>query len=81
MTVERIRELDGFTGEAHLVKKDDKFFVVSGTTAMFTGWEVLVFPADAEGNVTNWGEVCGGRGISIQDAIDELDCLNLDELK
>lgn len=63
-----------WTGDVWLVKDTDtdEHFVVSGTDAAFTGWEVLVFPADAEGEVTNWIEVAGGRGISHEDAIAEL---------
>lgn len=75
--------LPGFTGEAKLVKRKvsgkDRYFVVSGTSAAFTGWEVLVFPADETGKVTDWGEVCGGRGISMQSAIDILDAMTDDE--
>ena len=72
-TIEVIKKgLDGFNGDAWLVKRGDEYFIVSGTTAMFTGWEVLVFPADEKGAVTNWGEVAGGRGISHEDAIAEL---------
>lgn len=76
MTVEIIKEhLGGFTGEAKLVKKGDKFYVVSGTNVMFSGWEVLVFPSNENGKVIDWGEVCGGRGISFDEAIRELDQL------
>lgn len=65
--------LAGFTGDAWLVKRGDEYFVVSGTNAPFTGWEVLVFPADKNGKVVDWGEVAGGRGISHEDAIRELE--------
>ena len=82
------RDLRGFTGTAWLVdlerevsitdwnKKEicrTRFFVVSGTVAMYTGWEILVFPADGEGNILDWGEVAGGRGISYENAIEELE--------
>lgn len=65
--------LEGFTGEAWLVKKGRKYFVVSGAHAMFTGWEVLVFPANEKGEVTSWGEVAGGRGITHAEAIAQLE--------
>jgi hypothetical protein len=45
--VEFIRELDGFTGDACLVKRDGKHYVVSTTYAFGTGLETLIFPADA----------------------------------
>jgi hypothetical protein len=69
------RNLPGFTGNAWLVKdsKSDQHFVVSGTNAMLSGWEVLVFPADSDGEVTSWGEVAGGRGISHDEAISDLE--------
>jgi hypothetical protein len=70
---EIVKELTGFTGNAVLVRKGKDYFVVSSTVAMFTGPETLVFPADADGNVTDWGEVAGGRGVSRQEAIAELD--------
>jgi len=74
MTVDIIRkDLENFTGEAWLVKKDDKYYVVSGASVMFTGWEVLVFPADENGKVSSWGDVCGGRGITHEEAIRQLD--------
>ena len=79
------KNLSGFTGKAWLVKKNKKikfgetgeteYFVVSGTNAMFSGWEVLVFPATEEGDVLDWGEVCGGRGITHEDAMKELEAL------
>ena len=67
------KHIDGFTGDAWLVKKDNEYFVISGTSAMFSGWEVLVFRSDKEGKVSDWGEVCGGRGISHEEAISQLE--------
>ena len=40
---------------------------------MYSGWEVLVFSANVEGQVTDWIEVCGGRGISHDEAIEQLE--------
>ena len=74
MSVEIIKKgLSGYTGDAWLVKKDDEYFVVSGTHAMFSGWEVLVFRANEDGEVTSWGGVCGGGGISHEQAIEQLE--------
>lgn len=74
MKVEIIKKgVSGFR-DAWLVKRGDKYFIASGVVAFDTGqWEVLVFPADKDGKVTNWGEVAGGRGISHEDAIKELE--------
>lgn len=71
--VEFVRELDGFTGRACLVRRGDDFFVVSSTVAMFSGFETLVFPANDAGEVTHWSEVAGGRGVSREEAIPELE--------
>ena len=68
-----VKELSGFTGQACLVRRGrSKFFVVSSTVAPFSGFETLVFPADAKGHVISWGEVAGGRGVSREEAIAEL---------
>ena len=66
------KNLPNFNGDAWLVKKGDDYFVVSGAQAMITGWEVLVFPADKDGEVTDWGEIPGGRAITHEQAIAEL---------
>ena len=59
--------------DARLVRAEDgRYFIVSGVDALFTGWEVLVFPADKEGEVTDWLETTGGRGITHEEAIDML---------
>lgn len=75
MTVEIIRELPTTSSGAEqvLVKKDERYFVVSSVIAMFGGFETLVFPGNADGEVTDWGEVAGGRGQSRQEAINDLD--------
>lgn len=69
-------DLEGFTGFAGLVELDGDYFVVSSTNAMVTGYETLVFPADKDGKVTNWGEVAGGRGMSREEAIADLESRN-----
>ncbi len=80
MTVEIVKkDLPDFKGDAWLVKKDDKFFVVSGAHAPRMRWEVLVFPANEQGEVTSWWDVCGG--ISHDEAIQQLDELSEEALK
>jgi hypothetical protein len=74
MTVEIIRkDLTNFNGEAWLIRKGNEYYVVSGADVPFSGWEVLIFPSDENGVVTNWGEVAGGRGISHEEAIKQFD--------
>lgn len=68
-----LRELNDYRGSACLVEHNGAFYVVSSANAMFTGPETLVFPADAAGRVTDWGEVAGGRGMSRDDAIYDLE--------
>jgi hypothetical protein len=70
--IEVIRELTGFTGQACLVRRGDEHFVVSSVVAPYTGAETLVFPADADGEVADWIDVAGGRGVSREEAIAEL---------
>lgn len=36
--------------------------VVSAVVALFSGPEVLIFPADEDGRVREWGELDGQRG-------------------
>jgi hypothetical protein len=36
-----------------------EFVVASATVAMYSGPETYIFPADAEGRVTGWGELEG----------------------
>lgn len=70
--VKIMRELSGFNGRACLVELAGKFYVVSSANAAFTGPETLVFPATADGKVSDWLEVAGGRGISREEAIEDL---------
>lgn len=66
--------LDGFTGDARLYKLEPpieqkdwdgtlvathEFVVVSAVSVPFTGPETYIFPADAGGNVVDWGELDG----------------------
>ena len=45
-----------------LLAKNGKTFLASFSNVPFTGPEVLVFPCDAEGNITDSLDVDGGRG-------------------
>lgn len=69
-TATKVKDLTGFTGHASLYKLSepmdgddtDEVFthvVVSSTVAMFTGAETYIFPANEEGDVTDWGELRG----------------------
>ena len=57
-----------------LVSIGDDYFVVSSIASAFdTGLpETLVFPGNAEGDITSWGDVAGGRNVSREDAILDL---------
>jgi hypothetical protein len=70
--VEFVKELTGWRGQACLVRRGEKFFVISSVNALYTGPETLVFAADADGEVVDYGEVAGGRGVSRDEAIAEL---------
>jgi len=67
------KNLPNFTGMAWHVKHGEKYYIVSGTTAMFTGWEILVFPSNEKAEVVSWGEVGGGRGIDYDEAIKQIE--------
>lgn len=67
-----LRDLDGFTGHASLYKLDEeigycagrfeghtRYVVVSATSAMLSGPETYIFPADEDGNVLDWSELTG----------------------
>ena len=61
--IERIKRLDGWTGEAWLVEDFDTgdHYVVSGVVA-YGKPEVLCFPVDATGTDVDFCEVAGTRG-------------------
>jgi hypothetical protein len=71
-SVQIVKELTGWRGDACLVKRGEDYFVVSSVVAAYSGPETLVFPSDAKGKPTSWGEVAGGRGVSREEAIAEL---------
>ncbi len=67
------KELSGFKGAACLVEHEGQHYVVSSVDAMYTGPETLVFEADESGNVTSWTDIAGGRGMSREEAIADLE--------
>lgn len=44
-----------------VLSKNEQYFVASFADVPGSGTEVLVFPADRNGAITDWGEVDGGR--------------------
>lgn len=72
--IEIVRELPVTpTGaEQVLVKKGEDYFVVSSVEAPVSGFETLVFPANAEGEITDWCQVAGGHGMVREEAIADL---------
>ncbi len=74
MTVEILdKNLPNFKGKAWHVKNGDKYYVVSGVDAMFSGWEVLIFPSNENAEVPSFIEVGGGRGCSFEEAIRQIE--------
>jgi len=54
-----------------LVKHRGKFYIVSESTKM--GLETLIFEADENGNVVEWLEVGGGRGITLVEVLENFE--------
>ena len=50
--------LPGFSGNAALYETSDQGFIVVSATNEFVT-ETYIFPGDADGNVTDWGELDG----------------------
>jgi hypothetical protein len=78
MPIEIVRELkldrrSSRLQQQTLVKKDEKYFVVSSSLVPFTGLETLVFPANAMGEITHFLAVAGGRGMTHLEAIVDLE--------
>lgn len=73
--VEIVRELPVSRSGASqvLVKRGDAYFVVSSVVVPYSGFETLVFPATAEGEITDWLEVAGGKKMSREEALADLD--------
>lgn len=45
-----------------VLENENKYYVASFSDVPHTGPEVLVFPSDKNGAITDYGEVDGGRG-------------------
>jgi hypothetical protein len=69
-----VRDIVGWRGEAKLFrceppleyedygdeqKQQTEYVIVSAVNAMFTGPETYIFPANAEGEITDWSELDG----------------------
>jgi len=51
------------TSDKAILENSSELFLASFSDVLFSGGpEVLVFPCDAYGKVTDWSEVDGGRG-------------------
>jgi hypothetical protein len=64
MLATKVKEISGWTGDAALYRLDEPHegadhVIVSATVAMLSGPETYIFPASAEGEVTDWGELEG----------------------
>lgn len=79
-----VRNLDGWRGDARLYRceppmqyghdeepKPAEYVIVSGVFAMFSGPETYIFPATADGEVADWGELDGSfqGGINHEEAL------------
>lgn len=73
------KALKGATGDMRLYRLDPpmedeytegpvEYVVVSATVAMSSGPETYIFPADAEGEITDWGELSGSYKGSLDHA-------------
>ena len=62
--------LPGFTGNAALYETSDQGFLIVSATSLYTT-ETYIFPGDADGNVTDWGELTGSYkgGTSHEEAL------------
>lgn len=77
-TAKLVKNLKGYTGKAKLYRVSPpldghRLVVVSATIAPFTGPETYIFPANKDGEVTNWGELTGSYrgGLSHEKALRE----------
>lgn len=75
-TAQLVRKLTGFTGSAALYKLDPpvpsgEYVVVSASTVPYSGPETYIFPATADGEISDWGELDG----SFKGALDHAEAL------
>lgn len=52
-------------GKHALVLYEGKYYVASDN-----GYETLIFTSNKEGKITNWSEVGGGSGLSLEHVLD-----------
>jgi len=73
-TATRIKTLADFRGYAALYKLQDSDTFVAVSTIVFRGIaETMVFPSNQMGEVTDWNEIAGGKGLLLHaDALEEL---------
>jgi hypothetical protein len=70
-TMKMIKDVsDDYTGQAELWlmdegKETEQYLVLSSTYVMFGGQECLAFKANGAGDVEDWLDVAGGKGMSI----------------
>lgn len=69
--------LSCFPGDACLVEQNKNYYVVSSVMAPYSGFETLVFHANKNGEITDWEEVAGGRGLGRDEAIEQLEETNV----
>lgn len=60
-------------GDQVLVRHGHAYYVVSSADVPFSGPETLVFEADALGAISSYCRVAGGRGMSREEAIADLE--------
>ena len=68
-TATKLKAISGMKGVAFLYRceppmpdydnKAHEYVVVSAADAMFSGPETYIFPANADGEITDWGEMPG----------------------
>ena len=49
-----------------LLTRDGQFFVASESVPGIVATETLVFPANADGQITDWCEVDGAKGMKLE---------------
>jgi len=56
-----------------LIYYNNEFYVISESVVPFTGLETLIFKSDAQGTITDWIEVGGGKGLTLNEVIKDRD--------
>lgn len=72
-----IKELEGWTGRACVVEVGGRHYVVSSITPrdepLLRCPETLAFESDENGNVAKYSEVAGGKNMTREETIAELE--------